>query len=85
MLAPDAGAADYQALRLSRDSNGQYFGGGFFSDLFGGFRAGGGAVSQKVTGPSLIEATCISAPKTPHAMTAAMPPAPARCRLRCTW
>ncbi len=27
--------ADYQALRLSRDSNGQYFGGGFFSGEYG--------------------------------------------------
>lgn len=27
--------ADYQALRLSKDSNGQYFGGGFFSGEYG--------------------------------------------------
>lgn len=34
--------ADYQALRLSRDSNGQYFGGGFFSGEYGN----GGVVFQ---------------------------------------
>jgi len=27
--------ADYQALRLSKDANGQYFGGGFFSGTYG--------------------------------------------------
>lgn len=27
--------ADYQAIRLSKDSNGQYFGGGFFSGTYG--------------------------------------------------
>ena len=26
---------DYQALRLSKDANGQYYGGGFFSGLYG--------------------------------------------------
>jgi hypothetical protein len=27
--------ADYQAIRLSKDSNGQYFGGGFFAGQYG--------------------------------------------------
>jgi HK97 family phage major capsid protein len=34
--------ADYQALRLSKDANGQYFGGGFFSGEYGN----GGIVAQ---------------------------------------
>jgi HK97 family phage major capsid protein len=34
--------ADYQTLRLSKDANGQYFGGGFFSGEYGN----GGIVSQ---------------------------------------
>lgn len=34
--------ADYQALRLSRDANGQYYGGGFFSGEYGN----GGIVQQ---------------------------------------
>jgi len=34
--------ADYQALRLSKDANGQYFGGGFFSGQYGN----GGIVEQ---------------------------------------
>lgn len=34
--------ADYQALRLSKDANGQYFGGGFFSGEYGN----GGIVTQ---------------------------------------
>ena len=37
-LFPDAvvmNAADYQKLRLAKDANGQYFGGGFFSGAYG--------------------------------------------------
>jgi len=34
--------ADYQKLRLSKDANGQYFGGGFFSGQYGN----GGVISQ---------------------------------------
>ena len=37
-LAPDAciiNPADYQALRLTKDSNGQYYGGGFFTGAYG--------------------------------------------------
>lgn len=50
--------ADYQALRLSRDSNGQYFGGGFFSGEYGN---GGVAFQPSLWGMNTVVSSAVPA------------------------
>ena len=52
--------ADYQALRLSKDANGQYFGGGFFSGEYGN----GGIVQQPALWGLQTVVSAAVAPKT---------------------
>ncbi|WP_461004826.1 phage major capsid protein, partial [Terrabacter terrigena] len=52
--------ADYQALRLSKDGNGQYYGGGFFSGLYG---VGGVEFQPPVWGLKTVVSAAV-APKT---------------------
>ncbi|MGH3094572.1 MAG: phage major capsid protein [Streptosporangiales bacterium] len=59
-LAPDGlviNPADYQSLRLARDSNGQYYGGGFFQGPYGN---GGLAWAQPVWGLRTVVTSAIS-------------------------
>lgn len=49
---------DYEALRLSKDANGQYFGGGFFSGQYGN---GGVPVQPPLWGLRTVVTTAISA------------------------
>lgn len=50
--------ADYQALRLSKDANGQYFGGGFFSGEYG---VGGIAIQPPLWGLRTIVTSAVAA------------------------
>lgn len=50
--------ADYQALRLSRDSNGQYYGGGFFSGEYGN---GGVAFQPPLWGMNTVVSAAVPA------------------------
>lgn len=50
--------ADYQSLRLSRDANGQYYGGGFFSGEYGN---GGVAVKPPLWGVRTIVTPAVAA------------------------
>lgn len=50
--------ADYQALRLSKDANGQYFGGGFFSGEYGN---GGVAVQPPLWGLNTVVSAAVPA------------------------
>ena len=52
--------ADYQALRLARDTNGQYFGGGFFAGQYG---AGGVEFQPPLWGVRTVVSAAV-APKT---------------------
>jgi len=50
--------ADYQALRLSKDANGQYFGGGFFSGEYGN---GGVTVQPPLWGLTTVVSSAVPA------------------------
>lgn len=50
--------ADYQALRLAKDANGQYYGGGFFSGTYGN---GGVSYYQNLWGVPTIVTSAIAA------------------------
>jgi HK97 family phage major capsid protein len=50
--------ADYQKLRLSRDANGQYFGGGFFAGQYG---QGGVPLQPPLWGLSTVVSTAVAA------------------------
>ena len=50
--------ADYQALRLAKDANGQYFGGGFFSGAYGN---GGVAANPNLWGLRTVVTSAIAA------------------------
>jgi HK97 family phage major capsid protein len=50
--------ADYQALRLSKDANGQYFGGGFFTGPYG---VGGVPSQPPLWGLSTVVSTAVAA------------------------